>query len=394
MPQPLQISVPETSLSSGDKPYTLYHVQLTLPIRIHETSKRYSDFVDLHAALVSQTGLPPPATLPPKTWLRRTVGNPTLTESRRHDLEVYLRAIVDTEDNRWRASSAWRSFLNLPGGGGDLNNNSNGRTKQAMGVPQGMITDPAQWLDVHRDVRTQIHNARGLLKKREGAQTAQEQHAVSAEAKASLVRAAAGIARLEDSLTALSRKKGDDDDDDDDDDGGWGGNAKLGDGEIRRRKDLIGTSKKEIESLESSLKALIVKNAGSMLNGSSGGAAATSADKEALWKGTGAASSSSSSSNGQRPQRSGRVLGGSFKETDRTRELNNTGVLQLQKQVMAEQEQDVLEIGKAVSRMKEMGIMINEELVVQNQMLDLTEQDVDRVGGKIAVAKKKIDKIS
>jgi len=43
--------------------------------------------------------------------------------------------------------------------------------------------------------------------------------------------------------------------------------------------------------------------------------------------------------------------------------------------------------------MKEMGIQINEELVVQNSMLGLLEQDVDRVGGKIDVARKKIGKI-
>lgn len=324
-----------------------------------------------------QTNLAPPSPLPPKSWLRRTVNNASLTESRRQDLEHYLRAIITADDSRWRTSSAWRSFLNLPSD----NNNNNAKGKQAMmGVPQNTIVDSGEWLDVHREVRNQIHSARQLLKKREGAQTAQEQHAGSADAKAALVRAAAGIARLEDSLAALGRRRRDDDDD-----GGWGGAGSLGEGEIRRRKDLLGASRKEVESLEASLKSLVVKHAGSMLNGSSGGAAATDNDKEMLWKGTGAANG------GQ--HRSGRVLGGPAKETDKTRELDNQGVLQLQKQFMADQEQDVLEIGKAVSRMKEMGIMINEELVVQNELIGLLDQDVDRVDGKIAVAKKRIDKI-
>lgn len=247
------------------------------------------------------------------------------------------------------------------------------------------MTDAGEWLDVHREVKTQCQIARQLLKKREVVQTAQEQHGISAEAKAALVRAATGIARLEDSLAALGRRKKDDKDDDDDD-GGWGGSGgKLGEGEVRRRRDMIGAAKMEVEALEASLRALVVKQNGSMLNGASGAAAATTSDKEALWNGTGAANNA---------HRSGRVLGGPAKETERTRELDNRGVLQLQKQVMAEQEQDVLEIGKAVSRMKEMGILINEELVVQNQMLDLMDQDVDRVEGKINVAKKKINKIS
>jgi len=122
-----------------------------------------------------------------------------------------------------------------------------------------------------------------------------------------------------------------------------------------------------------------------VLSGAGAGAAATGKDKEALWKGTAAA-------NGGGSHRTGRVLGG--KETDRTRELDNRGVLQLQKQIMGDQEQDVLEIGKAVSRMREMGLMINEELVIQNQMLDLLDQDAGRLEGKIGVAKKKIDRIS
>lgn len=382
--QQLQISIPTTSTATdndNNKPYTLYHVQLTLPIRIHETRKRYSDFVALYETLTAQTGAPPPASLPPKSWLRRTVNNPALTETRRIALEAFLRAILEAEDPRWRSSTAWRAFLNLPTADSTRLGTKQGQSL-GLGVPEATIVDPNEWLDVHRQVKTHIHNARQLLKKREAAQTAQEQHAVSADAKAALVRAAAAIASLHTSLAALGRKKGGHGGDDDD--GGWGAPGSLGDGEIRRRRDLLGASKKEVESLETSLRSLVVKNAGSMLNGASAGAVATDSDKEALWRGTGAATGT---------HRSARVLGGPAKETERTRELGNAGVLQLQRQIMAEQEEDVLEIGKAVSRMKEMGIMINEELVVQNQMLGLLDQDVGRVEGKIGVAKKKIGKI-
>ncbi|GAB7353084.1 hypothetical protein MBLNU459_g3629t1 [Dothideomycetes sp. NU459] len=371
----LQISIPTTSVAPGDnKPYTLYHVQLALPVRNHETKKRYSDFVALHDALVAQTAQPPPNALPAKSWFRRTVGNEAYTEARRRELEAYLRAVVTAPDGRWRASSAWRAFLDLPSSGGAA-----AAAAKDGGPPraaEGAIADPAVWLDVHRAVRTQIHAARQLLQRREAAQTAQEQHAVSADAKASLVRAAAGVARLDTSLGLLAKSRGSDA-------GGWGsGGGSLGEGEIRRRRDMLGQARMEIEGVEAGLRALVVKSSGSMLNGASGGAAATESDKEGLWRGTSA------------PHRAGRVLGGpSAKETERTRELDNDGVLGLQKQIMVDQEQDVLEIGKAVSRMKEMGIMINEELVVQNQMLGLVDQDVDRVQGKIDVAKKRISKI-
>ncbi|KAG9993898.1 Phox-like protein, partial [Aureobasidium melanogenum] len=200
--------------------------------------------------------------------------------------------------------------------------------------------------------------------------------AISANAKAALVRAATGLARLEDALTKTATKTKEDDD------GGWGQASRLGEGEIRRRRDMLGLARAETESLESNLKSLVVKPQGSMLSASSAAAAASDSDKRALWGDAPAARSSR------------RVLGGPAQETDKTRELDNSGVLQLQKRIMGEQEQDVLEIGKAVTRMKEMGIMINEELVVQNEMLNMLDTDVDRVQGKIDVAKKRINKIN
>lgn len=365
----LQISIPTTSTADeGGKSYTLYHVQLALPIRTHETRKRYSDFVALNDTLTSQTGAAPPVALPPKSWIRRTVANPTLTEQRRRGLEAYIRAIVDAQDARWRSSTIWRHFLGLPQD-----------DKQKTAIANDNITDPAAWLDLHRDVKNQMHNARQLLKKRDAASTAQEQHAISADAKAALVRAATGITRLDDALSRTAKKsKGDNDD------SGWGQQARLGEGELRRRRDMLGAARAEIESLDSNLKSLVVKPTGSTLTSTSAQASASDADKRALW-----------GDNPSTAKPSRRVLGGpSAQETDRTRQLDNQGVLQLQKQIMGEQEEDVLAIGKAVTRMKEMGIMINGELVVQNQMLDLLDQDADRVQGKIDVAKKRIKKIN
>jgi regulator of vacuolar morphogenesis len=366
----LQISIPTTSTAEEDnKSYTLFHIQLALPIRTHETRKRYSDFVSLHSTLVSSTGLAPPAPLPPKSWLRRTVGNPELTEQRRRGLEAYVRAILDANDARWRSSTVWRHFLGLP--------NETAQQQQKMKQHNdNVISDPAAWLDLHRTVKDQLQEARQSLKKRDAAATAQEQHAISASAKASLVRAATGLATLDTALAKTATKSKDEDD------GGWGQSSRLGEGELRRRKDMLGLARAETETLETQLKSLVVKPQGSMLSASSAAAAASDADKRALWGDTPSTRSSR------------RVLGGPAQETDKTRELDNKGVLQLQQRIMGEQEQDVLEIGKAVTRMKEMGIMINEELVVQNEMLGMLDTDVDRVQGKIDVARKRIKKIN
>jgi len=371
----LHISIPHASTASpaDGKPYTQYHVVLQLPLRKHEIKKRYNDFVALNDALKSQTNQVPPVALPAKSWIRRTVNNESMTEERRQALEKYLKFILESEDARWRSSSAWRTFLNLPSGTNTINANGSIQHSQRRGSAGG-IRDPNEWLDVHRDLKTQIQSARQQLKQREAATTAQSQHSLSADAKASLVRAASTITQLEDGLRAISTaSKGDD--------AGWGGSKKLGDGEIRRRRDLVGAAKKEVEGLEGVLRSMSTRNPTTSSSAATAAAKATASDKEGLWKGTSAA------------KPSGRVLGGPMKETERTRELDNDGVVQLQKQVMQEQDEDVMVLGKTVARLKDMGIMMDEELTIQNEMLGLIDEDVDRVQGKIDVARKRIAKI-
>ncbi|KAF7122556.1 hypothetical protein CNMCM5793_000581 [Aspergillus hiratsukae] len=109
-------------------------------------------------------------------------------------------------------------------------------------------------------------------------------------------------------------------------------------------------------------------------------AVASIQDKEAL---VGSAS--------RKPARSGRVLG---KETERTRELDNQGVLQLQKTTMEDQDMSIEELRKIVHRQKELGIAINAELEIQNELLKLTDEDTDRLQKKIEIGKKRVGKIS
>ncbi len=152
----------------------------------------------------------------------------------------------------------------------------------------------------------------------------------------------------------------------------WGG-PKLGEGELRRRRDLLAGAKREKEGLENLLSAMVAKSAVDR----------TVADKS---------DSSAAALLGPPPKpASGRVLG---KESDRTRALDNQGVVQLQKQMMREQDEDVTVLARAVARQKELGVQIQEELAVQNEMLGLLDEDVTRVQGKMDVARKRIGKIS
>ena len=365
MASQVEISVPSVSISSTPKPYTIYNISLRLPLRSFTLQKRYSDFTNLHSHLTSQAGLPPPFSLPSKSYFTSTVSSPALAEERRKGLEAYLNSINRAEDNRWCNTSAWRTFLNLPS---TTTTRSSTATSLHSAIAGGgtPVTDPVVWLDQHRNLKALLHDARLSLTRRDQASTPQSQHEASAQAKKSLVRAGSMIASLEDGLKSLST-------------GSAWDSAKLGDGELRRRKDMMASAGREKEGLDNLLSAMAAKTALDRT-------VASVQEKGTLVGKHGQNGTSHSS----RPS-TGRVLG---KETDKTRALDNTGVVQLQKQLMQEQDEDVTVLAQAVARQKELGIQIQEELAVQGEMLNLLDEDVDRVQGKVDIARKRIKKIS
>lgn len=218
-----------------------------------------------------------------------------------------------------------------------------------------MAADPQVWLDLHREMKGQLHDARLFLGRRDGATSVQQQHEAGANAKRCLVKATGLIGNLEEGLRE-------------------GGENKLGQGELRRRRDLLGSAKVERDGLEKLAVSLAVKSQGSDK------VAAQAQDKSALF-----------GPNVARP--GGRVLGAPVPETDKTRQLDNEGVLQLQRQLMEDQDVDVEELGKIVRRQREMGMAIHGELEYQNELLKHVDENVDRVAKKVEVAKKRIGKI-
>lgn len=244
------------------------------------------------------------------------------------------------------------------------------QSQRAPGSAGQFAADPQVWLDLHREMKGQLHDARLFLGRRDGATTAQAQYEAGANAKRCLVKAGGLIGNLEEGLRILGdREKA------------GRGEGRVGAGELRRRRDLLGSAKVEKEGLEKLAVSLAVKGQNKGNGGSLVGAAASQQDKSALF-GPGVS------------KPSGRVLGAPVPETDRTRELDNDGVLQLQKQLMADQDLDVEELGKIVRRQREMGLAIHGELELQNEMLKRVDEDADRVARKIDVAKKRTQKIS
>lgn len=221
--------------------------------------------------------------------------------------------------------------------------------------------DPTVWLDLHRELKGCLHDARLALGRRDGASSVSAQHEAGASAKRSLVKAGGLLRDLEEGLK--------------------GGEKDLGAGEVRRRKDLLGSARVEKDGLEKLAVSLAVKAQGSSAASSSSNLPASAQDKSSLF-----------GPNVARP--TGRVLGGPpIPETDKTRELDNEGVLQLQKQLMQDQDLDVEELGKIVRRQKEMGMAIHGELEYQNELLKTVDENVDRVAKKVDIAKKRIGKI-
>lgn len=90
--------------------------------------------------------------------------------------------------------------------------------------------------------------------------------------------------------------------------------------------------------------------------------------------------------------RGGRTLG-KPKETDFTRQFDNKGLMQVQKDTMKSQDEDLNKLGEMIRRQKQMGMAINEELSIHNELLNELNDGVDSSEQKLATAKHKINKI-
>lgn len=182
--------------------------------------------------------------------------------------------------------------------------------------------------------------------------------AAGAAAKSALVRASNLLRALDQGLRDMADTK------------------KLGEGEVRRRRDLVASAKGERDGLEKVSASITHAAASIALNGP-----VNSGDKAALLARSGTGSSTR------------RVLGAPLPETERTRELGNAEMLQLQRTQMEEQDEDVEALAKMVRRQKEMGMAIQEEVSAQNQLLGNMDDNATRLAGKVDVAKKKVRKL-
>ncbi|CEP18200.1 hypothetical protein [Parasitella parasitica] len=78
-------------------------------------------------------------------------------------------------------------------------------------------------------------------------------------------------------------------------------------------------------------------------------------------------------------------------DMDQTQDMENGHILQLQQRIMDDQDQDLDHLSDAIRRQRELGLLIGDELETHAQLIDETEEMVDRTDERLRQAKKKLD---
>ena len=169
------------------------------------------------------------------------------------------------------------------------------------------------WLEVHKQAKILLQDARQHLSRRSTAPTIKDQHSASAAAKRCLVLAGTKVTSLQNGLNESDHGKG-----------------MIGEGEMRRRRDLIRELNTEIIGLERLSQTIATQRTTLSIPNAS--------DNPSNPLFTQQQQQSSVSTR--------RVFGAPPPETERTKGLDNAGVLQLQTTIMKEQDEQMDDISK------------------------------------------------
>ncbi|OXG30167.1 hypothetical protein C367_01842 [Cryptococcus neoformans Ze90-1] len=357
------ISIISTKEVDTPKPHTVYVIQVTTPTRTWTVSRRYNDFVALDAELKSSTGQEPPSPLPPKTWgLSLGKNNEDKVRERKPLLEQYLRSILNTKSHLWRSAYTFSDFLSIP----SHTSSANSSTQK----PTTKFTSQS-WLLEHAALQTVLRSARSALLKRDALASmsnATGSRSAGVEAKRHLKEVGNRLEALEKGLTQL---------------------RDIGEGEIRRREELIEGLKVERGSLARMAEAGVRTAPSLSGNGVTAGSETEGRRGEAFsWALPG------QSMPGALP--SGRVFGGRQppQETEQTRPLDDRQLLQLQTNHMAQQDDQLQNLSRLLQTQRRMGEEIHQEIESQNELLEHIEQGVDKTGRKLGKAKREMNRLN
>ncbi|KAK9380489.1 uncharacterized protein V2V93DRAFT_370813 [Kockiozyma suomiensis] len=372
----VDISIRSYSTNPTPKPHTVYHIQVRLPLRSYTLMKRYSEFVTLAYQLENSVNDDLPFKLPKKHLFNNSVTNLDIVEERRDGLEKFLRDIQRSSDSRWRLTDTWREFMGLGGKAGEGASGSSSLLSSQSSNPSLIMSsgqnvgDPIVWLDTLHEVKSLLHVARKYLSDRDTTSSATDSRTAAAEAKKCLVQTGTKIVMLDRGLKELSNS--------------------VGQGELRRRTDMLNLVRKEREGLES-LAATVSRNQSAAPSTPSSDSA-TGEDAAALDAARAALFTGSKGVVGAVTTSARRVLG-PLVETAETRQQDNRGLLDLQMQKMRDQEESLEEFSKILARQRQLGVEINDELELQTEMIRMLEDDVDNSDGKLRRADRALRKV-
>ncbi|OAD72295.1 hypothetical protein PHYBLDRAFT_113625 [Phycomyces blakesleeanus NRRL 1555(-)] len=337
------IFIRESETRSQPKPHTVYKIEVHAAVRNWIVWKRYSEFAKLNSRFL--TIFPknrPPVPLPSKHIFPSTFSDPDRIEDRRRGLEDYLRGMLSSRDDRWRQTELWKEFLAIPTG------------RQLDG--QAHYTSES-WLDEYNAMNSTAREIRSLINKRAthmGRDEISASHNCTMQAKKLLITLSSRTSALESGLTGLAN--------------GSFFQGLMSDGELRRRQDMLSTLKDERDTL------MRLVNTGRQ-------------EQELLYNKP-TSQSPTAALQQQKQQQQQRA-----KETEWTRGLDNGGLLTQQQQLMEDQDQQVEQFSSILSRQRQLGIAIGDELETQSQILDELDGDVGRTQTKLKFASKKLGKI-
>ncbi|KAL7418864.1 hypothetical protein Q5752_006548 [Cryptotrichosporon argae] len=368
------VAITGTHTEPLPKPHVVYTVQVSTPTRTWTVNRRYNDFAALHAELVASTGRAPPGALPAKHWLGRTMGDDKKIRERRAQLELYLRTILTTRDARWRTSFGWSDFLAYPTSKTAAGAGAGGAGGAASGSERA--STPAAWLHDHAELVALVRAARAGLLKRDalaGMGDAAGARTASAEAKRQLRDVGARFGALEHALEAGKAQ------------------AQLGEGERRRREDMLEAVRAEYAGLlrtaEAGVRTARPDHGAGLSAGPGSGGSGWGAQPMpgAFAPGSGSGSGVSS----------GRVFGKPAvpAETDATRPLDDRGLLALQAHQVEQQDAQLAELSRLLRVQRGMGEEIAHEVAEQNEMLEDLDNRVTKTGGKLGRAKREMNRL-
>lgn len=321
-----------------------YLIEITSRHKTYIVRRRYSDFEQLRLQLQSEFLQSDPnskillPSLPPKTsgvfgYLTGSSNLLSNVVERQTALERWLKTLIVNKDLReaTRQSPSLKRFLEYKGDDDDQ------KSDQPLFTPQ-------TWLVEHNELRSSIREIYSSLDNR------------SLDSKRQLVNVSARVGKLLTGLQQLSQP--------------GTSKAVISAGELDRRARLVTSLQDDCEKL-----GKLTINVRGGINGSQ-----RPADQRAELLTT-------------------RVLGGGgsgrnlkvVEETNETRALDNRSLMA---QISTDKQDDRLRsLTEILQRQKTIGLLINQELVEQNELLDQVSDQLDGSSKKLKLAKKQMDRL-